>query len=105
MGIKFDRRDFLRASAAGLGYWLAPRASRAIDVNSTLRVAAIGTGNQGGADLKRVAVSNRVAVTALCNVDHSKEHLGWAVEKYPCAQVFSDYRRLLDRHDLFDAVI
>ena len=86
MTIHLDRRDFLRASAAGAAYWLSPHAARAVDVNSTLRVAAIGTGNQGGADLKRVAVSNRVAVTALCNVDHSKEHLGWAVEKYPCAR-------------------
>ena len=105
MTIHLDRRDFLRTSAAGAAYWRRPHAARAVDVNSTLRVAAIGTGNQGGADLKRVAVSNRVAVTALCNVDHSKEHLGWAVEEYPCARVFSDYRRLLDRHDLFDAVI
>jgi predicted dehydrogenase len=104
MTIYFDRRDFLRASAAGAAYWLAPRAARA-DVNNTLRIAAIGTGNQGGADLKRVAESNRVAVTALCNVDHSKEHLGWAVEQFPCARVFTDYRRLLDHHNLFDAVI
>ncbi len=101
----FDRRDFLRVSAAGAAYLIAPRAARAADVNSTLRVAAIGTGNQGGADLKRVAVSDRVAVTALCDVDHSKNHLGWAVEKFPCARVFTDYRRLLDKHHLYDAVI
>lgn len=100
-----DRRDFLRTAAAGAALWLAPRTARAADVNSTLRVAAIGTGNQGGADLKRVAVSNRIAVTALCNVDHSKDHLGWAAEAYPCARVFSDYRRLLDKAHLFDAVI
>src|SRR5687767_6942660 len=100
----FHRRDFLRASAAGAAYLTFPSTSRAQapDVNGKLRVASIGTGNQGGQDLEEVAASDRVEVAALCNVDQSKEHIGWAVEKFPKAKVFVDYRRLFDEPELFD---
>jgi predicted dehydrogenase len=105
MTMHFDRRGFLRASAAGAAFLLVPRSARAADVNGKLRVAAIGTGNKGRSDLAAVAASERVEVSALCNVDASKKHLGWAVEEFPKAEVFRDYRRLLDKPDLFDAVI
>jgi predicted dehydrogenase len=101
---RLDRRDFLTHSAVGAAYLFATGA-RASDVNGKLRVAAIGTGNKGRDDLEAVAASPRVEVAALCNVDNSKRHLGWAVEKYPRAAVFADYRRLLDKPDSFDAVI
>ena len=38
-------------------------------------------------------------VVALCNVDESEPHLGWAAEKFPKAQKFSDFRRLMDKAD------
>jgi predicted dehydrogenase len=74
------------------------------DVNSKLRVAAIGTGNKGGDDLQQVAASPRVEVVALCDVDDSQPHLGWAAEQYPKAARYSDYRRLFDCPQRFDAV-
>ena len=43
-------------------------------------------------------------VVALCNVDDSKPHLGWAAEAFPKAEKFSDYRKLLDQANSFDAV-
>ena len=43
-------------------------------------------------------------VVALCDVDSSHDHLGWAAEKFPKAERFSDYRRLLDKAQMFDAV-
>jgi predicted dehydrogenase len=100
-----DRRDFLRISAAGVAGTLALSSVRASDLNGKLRVAAIGTGNKGRGDLEAVADSNRVEVAALCNVYQTKRHFGWAVEKYPRAEQFADYRRLFDKPDLFDAVI
>jgi predicted dehydrogenase len=105
MHCQVDRRDFLRVSTAAAAQLTLVRSARAFDLNGKLRVAAIGTGNRGQADLLSVAASPRVEVAALCNVDQSKEHFGWAVEKFPQAARFSDYRQLLDKRELFDAVI
>lgn len=99
-----DRRDFLRASAVGAGCLALGRAAIAADANGKLRLAAIGTGGKGRDDLQSIAASPRVEVVALCDVDQSKEHLGWAAEKFPKAARFSDYRRLLDKAQTFDAV-
>jgi predicted dehydrogenase len=99
-----DRRDFLRASAVGAGYLALGRQARAADANGKLRLAAIGTGGKGADDLRSIAASPRVEVVALCDVDASKGHLGWAAEQFPKAARFSDYRRLMDQAQSFDAV-
>ncbi|MEX0642329.1 MAG: Gfo/Idh/MocA family oxidoreductase [Pirellulales bacterium] len=104
MAAQFDRREFLLASsAAGAAILLGPRPTRAADANGKLRVAAIGTGGKGQSDLEEVAASDCVEVAALCDVD--KSHMGWAAIKYPHAEAFADYRRLLDKPNLFDAVL
>jgi predicted dehydrogenase len=105
MSWQLDRRDFLRASAVGAAHLAIAPYARAFDLNGKLRVAAIGTGNRGKDDLLALAASPRMEVAALCNVDQSQEHFGWAVEKFPQAARFSDFRRLLDKPDLFDAVM
>ncbi len=105
MSWHIDRRDFLRAAAVGAAHLAVAPYARALDLNGKLRVAAIGTGNRGQADLLAVAASPRVEVAALCDVDQSQAHFGWAVERYPKAAQFSDFRRLLDKPELFDAVI
>ena len=100
-----DRRNFLRASAAGAAFLAtAPvagakpqAAGSAKDLNGKLRLAAIGTGGKGQDDLQSISASPRVEVVALCDVDSSHDHLGWAAEKFPKAERFSDYRRLLDK--------
>ena len=43
-------------------------------------------------------------VVAICDVDDSQPYLGWAAEKFPKAEKFSDYRKLLDKVNSFDAV-
>jgi predicted dehydrogenase len=100
----FDRRDFLRASALAAGQLLSRRTSAAPDANGKLRLASIGTGNKGRDDLQSIAASPRVEVVAICNVDSSKAHFGWAADAYPKAERFADYRRLLDKANSFDAV-
>src|SRR5215216_4641551 len=108
-----DRREFLRASATGAGAaYLAmsqvagakPQAASAKDLNGKLRLAAIGNGGKGQDDLQSISASPRVEVVALCDVDSSHDHLGWAAEKFPKAERFDDYRRLLDKAQTFDAV-
>src|SRR5687767_6244435 len=105
MTFQFDRRTFLRASGLGAASLLSGRAAFAGDVNGKLRVAAIGTGNKGADDLRQVSASPRVEVAAICDVDSSEPHIGWAAMQFPGAQRFSDYRRLFDNSRHFDAVI
>jgi predicted dehydrogenase len=106
---RIDRRDFLRASAIGAGYLATNRAALAKvagrkDLNGKLRYAAIGAGGKGKDDLEQISASPRVEVVALCDVDDSKDHLGWAAEKFPKAKRFNDFRRLMDQAHMFDAV-
>lgn len=104
MRYRLDRRGFLQVSAAvGAGAFLG-RSARAFDVNGKLRLAAIGTGGKGRGDLASISASPRVEVVALCDVDESKPHLGWAAERFARAERFRDYRKLLDQANLFDAV-
>src|SRR3954465_3354906 len=107
-----DRRNFLRASAAGAAFLATGQivgakpqaATSARDLNGKLRLAAVGNGGKGQDDLQSISASPRVEVVALCDVDSSHDHLGWAAEKFPKAARFDDYRRLLDKAQMFDAV-
>lgn len=98
---KITRRGFLATTLALSAGSLA----RVYGANERLRVAAIGTGGKGKSDLQSVAASPAVDVVALCDIDSSENHLGWAVKQYPKAKVYRDWRRLLDEHKDFDAVI
>lgn len=96
------RRTFLAAAPLGL---TAFSYSRVLGANEALRVASIGCGGKGVSDLNSIAASPHVRVEALCNVDTSEKHLGWAVKKYPGARTFTDWRRVLDEEKALDAVI
>jgi predicted dehydrogenase len=102
---QFTRRTFLQASAVGAACILSRRTARALDVNGKLRVVSIGTGNKGADDLREISASPRVEVAAICDVDHSEPHLGWAAMQFPNAQRYADYRRVFEKPNLFDAVI
>jgi predicted dehydrogenase len=104
MSHQIIRRVFLHASAAVAAHSLVRRAHGARDLNGKLRVAFIGTGNKGGDDLREISASPRVEVAAICDVDSSPPHLGWAAEQFPLAARWSDYRRLFHKSNLFDAV-
>lgn len=102
---KLSRRSVLRHAAAASLVLSAPGIARSAHISSKLRVASVGTGGKGKDDLQQVAASDRVDVVAICNIDQSKDHFGWAAEAYPGAKHYTDWRRLLDAADTFDAVI
>lgn len=105
MTLAFDRRDFLRVSAAGAaGLAMGRKSFAAVDKNGKLRLASVGTGGKGEDDLRSISASPRVEVVAICDVDDSQRHLGWAVETFPKAERFSDFRKLLDKANSFDAI-
>lgn len=107
MSSRTSRRSFLKQAAlAGAALSInASSWSRVYGANERLNIASIGTGGKGWSDLTATAASPQVNVAALCDIDESKEHLGQAAEKFPQARRFSDWRKLLDNHKEFEAVI
>ncbi|HTV02474.1 MAG TPA: Gfo/Idh/MocA family oxidoreductase, partial [Luteitalea sp.] len=104
---RHDRRTFLTtagaaaaALAGGLG---APQASAAIRRTAIqpdkLRVALIGVGGRGGAQLKGLSGEQ---IVALCDV--SQNNLDRAAAMFPQAKTFKDFRRVFDRASDFDVV-
>ena len=106
MSLRLHRRRFLQAGAAGsLGYFFtAPSfsAARAFGANDRLRIAGIGVGGKGASDISQAAGFGDVV--ALCDCDETKNHLGWAAEKWPHAKKFSDYRKLFADPEVMKAV-
>ena len=100
-----SRRSLLRhATITGMAFPLASvaRLGRAA-ANDKLRLAGIGVGGMGGADLAALSSHPKVEVVALCDVDAGK--LAAAAEKHASAQQFADFRRMFDEcAGLIDAV-
>lgn len=96
------RRQFLRYSAAGLGAAMAaPAILSAQSPNSKLNIAVIGAGGKGASDTDHCATEN---IYALCDVDQNT--LDARKKKYPDAQTFKDYRKMLEQiGNNIDAVI
>ncbi len=100
------RRSFVKRLAVASTALSLPALSysRVLGANDRLNLASVGTGGKGASDLNGVAASPAVQVTALCDIDSSPKHLGWAAEKYSAALTFADWRELMDKSKLFDAV-
>ena len=102
-----SRRSLLKGGlSAGIAVGMSAASwSRTYGANEKVRIASIGCGGKGWSDLLDTAASEWAEVTALCDIDDSMPHMGQAAEKFPTAERFSDWRRLLDKPQLFDAVI
>ena len=97
-----NRRSFLATAAvAGTAATLgAPAIVRGRNLNEKLNIAVIGSGGQGGSNLKSVASEN---IVALCDV--FEPNLNKAAVEYPQARKVADFRRLYDHSKEFDAVV
>ena len=104
MNRKITRRDFLsNAALAGSGLIILSnsRSAYTTQANEKLNIAAIGVGGRGAADVNGVEDEN---IVALCDVDHS--HAAKTFERFPKAERFRDFRRMLDKiHSKIDAVV
>jgi predicted dehydrogenase len=101
-----NRRTFLfgalaASAAAAQPYWARPALR---SPNGKLRLAAVGCGGMGGADLGNLIKHAGLEVAALCDVD--RKTLADQAKKHPGAKTFTDYRELFTG-DLgwFDAVL
>ena len=88
------RRQFLATSAtlaASLG--LSPRPVRAA-ATDRLKVAFIGVGGRGGANLRAITATGLVDVAAVCDVD--TRFADRAAETHAGARKFQDFRKMYD---------
>ncbi len=95
-----DRRTFLKSTGAVAAAWAAGPAVLRSQAPDKLRLAIIGCGGQGRANMKRVAGEQ---IVALCDVDANA--LNQAAQQYPQARKETDFRRLFDHANEFDAVV
>jgi predicted dehydrogenase len=101
------RRRFLAAVAGAVaGFHLVPRRVLAGDEQAPpserLNIAGIGVGGQGGGVLRQLAELGQ-NVVALCDVDG--KYAANTFKTYPQAEIFQDYRVLLDKRRDVDAVV
>ncbi len=90
-----SRREFLASTtAAGAAAVVAPSSLRAAQANDRMKVAFIGVGGRGGANLRTLSATKQIDVAAICDVD--SRFLGNAAELFPKAKQFSDFRKLYD---------
>ena len=91
-----NRRRFLQAAgAAAAGFTIVPRhvlGAGIVPPSEKLNIVGIGIGGQGAGDLKEMAVEN---IVGLVDVDYKKA--AGTIKTYPKAQLFKDYRVMLDK--------
>ncbi|MEF8787683.1 MAG: Gfo/Idh/MocA family oxidoreductase [Planctomycetota bacterium] len=100
-----SRRGFLGGAAAAAAFSVVPShvmaGSGEQSPSDTLNIAGIGVGSRGGRD---VAACDSENIVALCDVD--TDYAAGTFKKYPEAEKYTDYRRMLDEMgDTIDAVI
>ena len=91
-----NRRTFLGAGAAGLGYFFTASATSAARLgrrpNETLQFAGIGVGGKGDSDIDQAGSLGEVV--AICDIDDGT--LAKKARKFSSAKKFHDYRKLFD---------
>jgi len=97
------RRTFL-GSAAAAALAVVPRhvlgGAGQTPPSERLNIAGVGVGGKGYSDLTSVQGEN---IVAICDVDWSR--VGQAVQTFPQAKLWKDYREMLDKQPEIDAVI
>ena len=88
------RRDFLVNTAVLTGSMIAQSRGYGMSPNDRLRLAFIGVGGRGGANLRTLAATKEIDVIGLCDVD--SRFLDNASELFPGASKFRDFRKLYD---------
>lgn len=98
------RRNFIKTTGAGALASMLPLSLSSFSPANQLRVAQVGLGMMGVADLKDIASHPAVKIVALCDVDSN--NLNKAARDYPNARKFEDYEKMLDSMgDQIDAVV
>ena len=104
---QITRRTFVKNSAIVSSFFLVPRHVLGgvgfTAPSDQLNLAAIGAGGKGTSDIINASVNGRERVVALCDVDFSGSAKR-AVEAFPDAKRYDDYRVMLEQEKDIDAV-
>lgn len=103
-----SRRQFVQVGAVvAAGLAAAPRrmlgAPRTLGANDKLKVAFIGVGGRGGANIGELTKLSDVNVAALCDVNANT--LASGAKQFPAAKTYRDFRIMLDKEKDMDAVV
>ena len=100
-----SRRQWLaNATLLGGAALASPKLLRAASPNDRMRVAFIGVGGRGGANLATINATDSIDVVALCDVQ--QKSLDSAAARFPDATAYLDFRQLFDRQaNDIDAVV
>ena len=93
-----SRRSFLNQAVTTLTVsHVASQAFGSPNHKPRLRLASIGVGGMGAADLQSLSSHQQVDVVALCDVDSN--NLNAAAAKHPKAKLYRDFRKMLEELD------
>src|SRR5579885_3166379 len=100
-----DRRQFLKASASGLGMSALAHYTPLLAQEKTRRVGLIGCGWYGKIDLFRLIQVSPVEVVSLCDVDQhvlseAAELVASRQQSKAKPRTYGDYREMLKQRDL-----
>jgi len=104
---KQTRRDFNKKIVLASSLFIVPRyvlgGKGYVAPSDQLNIAAIGAGGKGASDINNASVQGRERVVALCDVDFSGSAAA-TVKMFPKANLYADYRIMLDKEKDIDAV-
>ena len=97
---RHSRRDFLRLGAIGASAFAFPAIGRAgLSANEKLKIGVVGTSGRAGDNINGVQGED---IVAFCDIDDRL--LEQAKARFPKAQAYSDFRKMLEAGGL-DAVV
>lgn len=98
------RRRFLAGAGAATAFTIIPRhvlgSPGQPSANNKLNIAGVGVGGMGSGDIRRVPTEN---IVAICDVDAN--HAARSAKQFPQAEVYADFRKMLDTRKDIDAVM
>ncbi|WP_372719546.1 Gfo/Idh/MocA family protein [Novipirellula sp.] len=92
--LHFHRRQLLAGSIAGAAAVATSSPLLALSANDRMKVAFVGVGGRGGANLSAISSSGAVDVVGLCDVD--SRFVDHAATQFTAAKKFSDFRKMYD---------
>ncbi|MSR30346.1 MAG: Gfo/Idh/MocA family oxidoreductase [Gemmataceae bacterium] len=97
---KVNRRGFLKTSAMAAGVLACPGFLRAQGAVNKLNIAIVGAGGRGAGNMSGVSSEN---IVAICDVNSQAVERAGA--NHPKAKKFTDFRKMFDHANDFDAVV
>ena len=98
------KREFLKSATALASITILPSSIWSMKKNNRIRIAQIGVGGMGAADLNSISSHPSVDIVGLCDVDSTA--LDKAKKLHPKAKGYVDYRLMLNEmKDQIDAVV